>query len=301
MRKKTAEVVLPLPVDFDREAFLDFHRRDVQAVAERVDAKRLDKALIWQQIPALLVVEFSEPGQARVVLQPDSDVPLTGVSLAAFARHLLGLDQPTQEFETKVADHPLVGALVRSQAGLRVPQSASPFEALSWAIIGQQISVAAAVSIRRRFILALGRQHCSGLYCYPDASDVIATDVETLKACGFSRSKADCLLTVAQACLAESLLPQIGIPENRLKTLQKTLLDIRGLGPWSVHYALLRGYARMDGSLHGDVAVRRAIQQLQGTATPPTAREAETWLADFRPWRSLLAAHLWKSLSLIDN
>ena len=83
-----------------------------------------------------------------------------------------------------------------------------------------------------------------------------------------------------------------------LETLRKTLLDIRGLGPWSVHYALLRGYAWMDGSLHGDVAVRRAIQQLQGDVTPPTAREAETWLADFRPWRSLLAAHLWKSLSL---
>lgn len=298
MRKKTAELVLPLPADFDREAFLDFHRRDVQAVAEKVDAKRLDKAFIWQQVPALLTMGFSEPDQARVVLQPDNDVPLAGVSLDTFARHLLGLDQPTQEFEAKVATHPLVGSLVRSQAGLRVPQSASPFEALSWAIIGQQISVAAAVSIRRRFILALGRQHSSGLYCYPDASDVVATDAEALKACGFSRSKADCLLTVARACLAESLLPEIGIPQSRLETLQKTLLDIRGLGPWSVHYALLRGYAWMDGSLHGDVAVRRAIQQLQSGATPPTAREAETWLADFQPWRSLLAAHLWKSLSL---
>ena len=298
MRKKTAELVLPLPADFDREAFLDFHRRDVQAVAEKVDAKRLDKAFIWQQVPALLTAEFSEPDQARIAVQSDTEVPLTGASLDAFARHLLGLDQPTQEFEAKIATHPLVGALVRSQAGLRVPQSASPFEALSWAIIGQQISVAAAVSIRRRFILALGRQHSSGLYCYPDASDVVATDAEALNACGFSRSKADCLLTVARACLTESLLPQIGIPESRLEALQKTLLDIRGLGPWSVHYALLRGYARMDGSLHGDVAVRRAIQQLQGNATPPTAREAETWLADFRPWRSLLAAHLWKSLSL---
>jgi DNA-3-methyladenine glycosylase II len=298
VRKKTAELVLPLPADFDREAFLDFHRRDVQAVAEKVDTNRLDKAFIWQQVPTLLTVEFREPGQARIALQSDREVPLAGASLDAFARHLLGLDQPTQEFETTLADHPLVGALVRSQTGLRVPQSASPFEALSWAIIGQQISVAAAVSIRRRFILALGRQHSSGLCCYPDARDVVATDAEALKACGFSRSKADCLLTVARTCLTESLLPQIGIPESRLEALQKTLLDIRGLGPWSVHYALLRGYARMDGSLHGDVAVRRAIQQLLGDATPPTAREAETWLADFRPWRSLLAAHLWKSLSL---
>ena len=142
------------------------------------------------------------------------------------------------------------------------------------------------------------RRHSVGLYCYPDARDIAQVDAGALRDCGLSRSKADCLLTVARRCLDEALLPERPIAPAELETLRKTLLEIRGLGPWSVHYALLRGYAWMDGSLHGDVAVRRAIQQLQGGATPPTAREAETWLADFRPWRSLLAAHLWKSLSL---
>lgn len=298
MREQTVELALPLPADFRREAFLDFHRRDVEAVAEKVDAGMLEKAFIWQQVPTLLTVAFHEPGQARITLQCDAEVPSASVSLDAFARHLLGLDQPTQEFEAQSGRHPLVGAMVRTQAGLRVPQSASPFEALSWAIIGQQISVAAAVSIRRRFIQRLGRRHSNGLYCYPDAKDAANTDAETLKACGFSRSKAECLLTVARLCLDETLLPEIHMAQPDLETLRKSLLEIRGLGPWSVHYALLRGYAWMDGSLHGDVAVRRAIQQLLGNAAPPTAREAELWLAGFRPWRSLMAAHLWKSLSV---
>ena len=144
MREQTAELVLPLPADFNRDAFLDFHRRDVQAVAEKVDAGMLVKAFIWQQVPTLLTVAFHEPGQARITLQCDAEAPSASVSLDAFARHLLGLDQPTQEFEAQTGRHPLVGAMVRTQAGLRVPQSASPFEALSWAIIGQQISVAAA-------------------------------------------------------------------------------------------------------------------------------------------------------------
>tara|TARA_R100000655_G_scaffold2460_4_gene9659 strand:- start:1343 stop:1882 length:540 start_codon:yes stop_codon:yes gene_type:complete len=143
VREQTAELVLPLPADFNRDAFLDFHRRDVQAVAEKVDAGMLVKAFIWQQVPTLLTVAFHEPGQARITLQCDAEAPSASVSLDAFARHLLGLDQPTQEFEAQTGRHPLVGAMVRTQAGLRVPQSASPFEALSWAIIGQQISVAA--------------------------------------------------------------------------------------------------------------------------------------------------------------
>ncbi|WP_414431725.1 DNA-3-methyladenine glycosylase family protein [Alcanivorax sp. IL2] len=298
MRKKTAELTLTLPADFNREAFLDFHRRDTEAVAEKVDAGALEKAFIWQQVPTLLTVEFDQPGHARVTLHCDDKPPSASASLDAFAGHLLGLDQPTQAFEAQAGRHSLVGAMVRSQAGLRVPQSASPFEALSWAIIGQQISVVAAVSIRRRFIQRLGRRHSNGLYCYPDASDVASTNVEALKACGFSRSKAECLLTVARRCLDEALLPEIHMAQPDLETLRKSLLAIRGLGPWSVHYALLRGYAWMDGSLHGDVAVRRAIQQLLGNATAPSTSEAERWLAEFRPWRSLMAAHLWKSLSV---
>jgi len=287
-----------LPEDFDHQAFLDFHRRDVEAVAETVDASTLRKAFIWQQAPVLLTVEFHEPARAHVTFHSDGKMPQTSPCQDDLVRHLLGLDQPTREFEARADKHPLVGALVRSQAGLRIPQSASPFEALSWAIIGQQISVAAAVSIRRRLIQTTGRRHSAGLYCYPDARDIGRVDAGTLRDCGLSHSKADCLLTVARRCLDKALLPERPIAAAELETLRRTLLEIRGLGPWSVHYALLRGYAWMDGSLHGDVAVRRAIQQLQGGATPPTAREAETWLADFRPWRSLLAAHLWKSLSL---
>ena len=287
-----------LPEDFDHQAFLDFHRRDVEAVAETVDASTLRKAFIWQQVPVMLTVEFHEPARAHVTFHSDGKMPQTSPCQDALVRHLLGLDQPTREFEARADKHPLVGALVRSQAGLRIPQSASPFEALSWAIIGQQISVAAAVSIRRRLIQTTGRRHGTGLYCYPDARDIARVDAGTLRDCGLSHSKADCLLTVARRCLDQALLPERPIAAAELESLRKTLLEIRGLGPWSVHYALLRGYAWMDGSLHGDVAVRRAIQQLQGGATPPTAREAETWLADFRPWRSLLAAHLWKSLSL---
>lgn len=298
MPGKDTTLILPLPENFDREAFLDFHRRDTEAVAEKIDAACLQKAFIWQQQPALLSVDCASARHARLTLQLDGSASLATGSLESLGMHLLGLDQPTRRFEEQLGSHPQVGVMVRRQAGLRVPQSASPFEALSWAIIGQQISVAAAVSIRRRFILATARQHSGGLYCYPDASDVLQTDAQTLTACGFSRSKADCLLTVAQACISESLLPEIGTPQPRLETLQKALLEIRGLGPWSVHYALLRGYAWMDGSLHGDVAVRRAIQQLQGQSSPPTVREAEAWLAQFRPWRSLLAAHLWKSLSV---
>jgi DNA-3-methyladenine glycosylase II len=50
----------------------------------------------------------------------------------------------------------------------------------------------------------------------------------------------------------------------------------------------------LDGSLHGDVAVRRNLQLLLNTAEKPDEKTTQSWLATFSPWRALIAAHLWK-------
>ena len=78
--------------------------------------------------------------------------------------------------------------------------------------------------------------------------------------------------------------------------VEKALLAIKGIGPWTVNYVLLRGFGWLDGSLHGDVAVRNALARL--LARPGVSQaEAGQWLAGFAPWRALVAAHLWASLS----
>ena len=58
-------------------------------------------------------------------------------------------------------------------------------------------------------------------------------------------------------------------------------------------YALLRGFARLDGSLHGDAAVRRQLQRLLGAEEKLTQPFVRDWLQPFAPWRALVAAHLW--------
>jgi len=75
--------------------------------------------------------------------------------------------------------------------------------------------------------------------------------------------------------------------------IREQLLRVGGIGPWTVDYTLLRGYGWLDGSLHGDAAVRRKLQRLLGQTTKLTDAFTRGWLAEFSPWRALLAAHLW--------
>ena len=84
-----------------------------------------------------------------------------------------------------------------------------------------------------------------------------------------------------------------------IDTLRERLLDIRGIGPWTVNYTLLRGFGWLDGSLHGDVAVRHGMQILLDSPDKISEKAAQQWLAEFSPWRALLAAHLWAMKSLV--
>ena len=217
--------------------------------------------------------------------------------LSTLAVRMLGLNQPIDVFEESLGQHPQLGMLINQQAGLRVPVLASPFEALSWAITGQQISVAAAISIRRKFIQQVGLQHSSGLYCYPDAQHVATLHIDDLRRVGFSQSKAQTLLTVSQMIVSGDLVLNYSQKEPPIEQIRQQLLTIRGIGPWTVNYTLLRGYGWLDGSLHGDAAVRRGLQILLKNIEPMEENQTRQWLENFAPWRALVAAHLWKLVS----
>ncbi|MGZ4970388.1 MAG: DNA-3-methyladenine glycosylase family protein [Methylobacter sp.] len=289
----TLSCQLPLPDDFRSDDMLKFHHRDVLAVAEVVDANSLRKGMLWNGSPACLTIGFEE-SSAQVELAIDG-ISVVGdtEALCKLAQRMLGLDQPIEEFELRYRHHPQLGILIASQSGLRVPVTASIFEALSWAIICQQISVSAAVTIRRRLIQLAALRHSSGLYCFPDAQHVAEFNDSDLRQVGFSQSKAQCLLTLSRMIIAGELMLEYTGAELSVDRIREQLLKIRGIGSWTVNYALLRGFGWLDGSLHGDLAVRRGLQKLLGISGPISEQQAQQWLASFSPWRALIAVHLW--------
>ena len=284
--------VVSLPANFRADAVLEFHGRDHTGLAERIEACCLHKGLVWDGQPACLSIRF-EAGRALAELALDGIVRSDPDGLARQVRHMLGLTQPVEAFENAHRAHPHVGPLITRQSGLRVPLSASPFEALSWAITGQQISLGAAISIRRRLIEAAGVRHSGGLACYPDAAAVVRLGEAALRQAGFSRAKTQTLTMLSLEVAAGHLPLPAWTTDASPEQIRERLLQVRGIGPWTVDYTLLRGYGWLGGSLHGDAAVRRKLQRLLGHTTKLTGDFTRDWLAEFSPWRALVAAHLW--------
>ena len=149
-------------------------------------------------------------------------------------------------------------------------------------------------NIRRRFIELSGIQHSSGLYCYPDAHTVAQLTIEHLRRACLSQNKSRAIATLSKQLSSNQLHFPEQVTADTIKQLRSELLGISGVGPWTVNYTLMRGFAWLDGSLHGDAAVRRYLQLLLNKESL-SAKQAEQWLQQFSPWRALVAAHLWQS------
>ena len=286
---------LPLPAGYRRDDVIAFHSRDGEAVAEQVTPTGLRKGILLRGSAVVLDVAFTDDAavcRAEIDGSANGDLqtPLHGALL-----NILGLRIDPQPFAQLAAGDPLLAPLIRLNPGLRIVQSASPFEALTWAIIGQQINLSFAISLRRTFILQAGRRHGSGLWCYPEARDVARLSVEDLTSRKFSRAKADTVLRLASLVDAGALSLELP-PSGDVAAISQALLAVKGIGPWTVNYALLRGYGYADCSLHGDVAIRAALQKLLGEDSKPDMARTEAWLRQYAPHRTMAAAHLWASL-----
>jgi DNA-3-methyladenine glycosylase II len=288
------ELSLALPAGYRTQDLIAFHGRDPEGVAEQVAPGRIRKGVMLDGVPVLLDVAIA-PGAALCRVEADGGIDACTRARADEALlNILGLRIDPAPFEAFARADPLLGPVVQRQPGLRIVQSATVFEALTWAIIGQQINLAFAIALRRTFILQANRRHSSGLWCYPEAADVSQLDADALTSRKFSRSKADTLLRLARLVASGELtLARDDDPE----AVARALLAVKGIGPWTVNYALLRGYGYPDCSLHGDVAIRAAFQQLLGEDSKPDMARTEAMLARYKPHRTMAAAYLWASLS----
>lgn len=288
---------IALPADYVVADVLAFHSRDSEAVSERTADKRLSKAVLLGGVPLLLDVVFT-PGQALCTIVADGALTAPVMAMVDEALlNILGLRIDPAPFIAMARDDSLLAPLAQRHGALRIVQSASVFEALTWAIIGQQINLGFAIALRRSLVQVAGVRHSSGLWCYPEAAQLARLDIDQLLSRKFSRAKAETLLRLAR--LVDDGALSLARDAD-IDAASAALLAVKGIGPWTVNYALLRGYGHADCSLHGDVAIRAALQRLLGEESKPDMARTAALLARWAPHRTMAAAHLWASLASGD-
>lgn len=274
---------LLLPPGYRAEDTLAFHGRDPESPSERVADGVLHKALWTGGKPRIVAIRF-EGGHAELS-EPDAE---------ASARRMLGLHLDPAPFERAVRRDRLFGPLVKARPGLRVLLTATPFEALVWAILGQQIHLGLAFRLRRRVIARYGAA-VDGLIAHPRPEDLAEADPDELGAMQVSRAKAAAIRRLS-AAVASGALPLEDLAGWDAAEADARLQAEKGIGPWTSHYVLMRGLGLPDCVPLGDSALATALEVRLGLEARPGVKAVAALMAPFAPHRSLASFHLWASL-----
>lgn len=239
--------------------------------------------------PAFGTVTVTHEPQ-RSALQVDLSPGLAGAEADVLARLGRMFDVDCDPREVCAA----LGDLAADDPGLRLPGTVDPFETVVRAVLGQQVTVAAARTLAGRLVARFGTPLPAAApltHLFPTAAGIAGIDAAALGEMGIIRARSEAIIAVARALADGRLQLQ---PGAAVEPALAALTAIRGIGPWTAHYVAMRTLGWRDAFPPGDAVVLKALRA--GTAAD-AARLAQAW----RPWRSYAVLHLWRRMAISAN
>ncbi len=214
-------------------------------------------------------------------------------NIIARLRRVFDLSAEPEAIGQHLAKDPALASLVAARPGLRLPGAWDGFELAIRAVLGQQITVPAAVRLASKLVARYGQPLSApqpGLtHLFPEPALLAQTDLSDL---GLPRSRAKTLSAVAAAVIADPDLLSAG---HSLEEAVARLRAVPGIGDWTAHYIAMRQLREPDAFPAADVGLMRALADADGNRPDAAAllQRAQAW----RPWRAYGAQHLWASLT----
>ncbi|WP_431472859.1 DNA-3-methyladenine glycosylase family protein [Luteimonas dalianensis] len=283
---------------YDFAATLAFLRGRALPGVEAVDAAGYARAFGPADAPGWLRISQWPGSRGRranaLKLELHGAVPLQLLEIVSRLRRMFDLDADPRAIAAVLRQDTRVGPLVRRRPGLRIPGGWDGFEIAARAVIGQQVSVAAARTIAGRVAQRHGAPlpeafAAHGLErLFPTPEAIVDADLDGI---GLTRTRAQTLRTVARAVLDGQVHFQ---PDATLDDFVAHWSALPGIGPWTAHYIALRALGHPDAFPDGDLVLQKAITT-DGVRMPARAlrERADSW----RPWRGYAAIQLWREAS----
>lgn len=231
------------------------------------------------------------PGKGHLVAAIRFAEPRHLLAIVGRLRRLFDLDADVAAIGAHLSADAHLAPLIAKRPGLRTPGTWDAFELAVRAILGQQVSVAAARKLACKLVALTspiltpditGDERLKAIF--PDAVRLAAADLSSF---GMPNARKKALSALADAANADPRLLDV---HGAFETVIARLTQLPGFGPWTAQYWALRALRDSDAFPAADLALLRAMEE--GGARPaPSAllARAENW----RPWRAYAAQHLW--------
>ncbi len=289
------------PYDFELTAGQPNYSREQQFKTEEYVDDRYIRLLDLGETVALAKVH-----SVGSVDHPELSVELTGDDLTDAdadragrqIKWLLGCDQDLRPFYDAVTGDTVLSDVVNDFYGYHNTRTASVYEALVQAVLGQQIATNVSRIIRSLLVENYGVRATIAdreWYAFPRAESLAVAEVDDLRQLKLSYRKAEYIQGIARSAV-DSGDNLDGVHDLEDDEVVERMVAMRGVGQWTAQWVLVRALARPDGFPIGDLALRRTVSSLYFGGEEIDDRQLLEFSERWSPWRSYATSYLFAAL-----
>ncbi|MDQ0271859.1 DNA-3-methyladenine glycosylase family protein [Cytobacillus purgationiresistens] len=291
-------IELAVPLEFSFTECLIFLERSDQELLHQTRQGYLYKLIkIGQELVLLKIGSTGTSLQIEFPIKtPSKDAQATAIK---YVKEWFDLDKNLRAFYETASKDKMLKKVAEEYAGLRVVGIPDLFEAITWAIMGQQINLKFAYTLKQRFVQEYG-EHVDydgqSFWLFPEYETIADLSVEHLRKLQFTTRKAEYIIGIAHSMRSGSLSKNKLIQMESIEKIHRGLTSLRGIGDWTADYVLMKCFRHQDAFPIADVGLHLAMQKQLGLDRKPAIEEIKDRSKDWIGWRGYATFYLWRSL-----
>jgi DNA-3-methyladenine glycosylase II len=288
---------IPVPHEFDFGQNLEFLKRSPRELLHRVNDKEVVKVL--QLDGEKILISISE-GKDQLVVTFLNGSPTAEARdfVRNYIQEWFDLENDIAPFYELASKDKLLKPLVEKYFGYRIIGQPDLFESIVWAVLGQQINLQFAYTLKQRFVEKFGerlRFNNEDYFLFPSPKMVAGLNDEALLPLQFSRQKSKYTVLLGEA-FASGEISKEKLKGLSLEEAKNMLMKVKGVGNWTANYALMKTFRYKDAFPLEDAGVHNAIKNLKRMDRKPTLDEVKKLFKKYKGWEAYATLYLWKSL-----
>lgn len=300
-KEKNQHILIEIPEIFNFTVNLDYLQRDPVECMYEVEDDMITRVIEINHTPILLRISAIDNEYLDVEFLGDRKPELLA-DKEAIVRYIcewFDLDNDLVPFYEMGCQDPLLKQPIEKFYGLRNVGLNDLFEALCWGILGQQINLKYAYSLKRQFVEKFGESldyNGKKYWIFPSFDQISALTIEDLADIKMTTKKSEYIIDVAKLMKNGNLTKEKLLNLADFKQAEQELIYIRGIGPWTANYVLMRCLRYPTAFPIDDVGLINAIKLQIGMDRKPTKEEIRKLSSAWINWESYATFYLWRTL-----
>jgi len=294
-----ASVLLTLPKEFNFRQCLKFLIRSPQEPCHVVEKNTLYKLEKFEEKPVLMKIQGHNKRTLCIEFLTRRPKKSIRAMVAKYVWLWFDLDTDLKPFYQMAEKDPVLKIIAKDFYGLRILTIANLFEAICWGIIGQQINLAFAYTLKKRFVEAFGGKFCfdkKHYYLFPTPQIISKQNIADLRNLQITERKSEYIIELAEKMNAGDLTKKRLLSENGFETARRELMQLHGVGKWTADYVSLRCLKDPAAFPVDDVGLQNAVKQQLGLNKKPTGEDINKFSDRWKNWQAYATFYLWASL-----